>query len=51
MKKKKWILAVLIAVSFIVALWYSYRFFRLEIIRASMELDLPGWLQALIWGW
>lgn len=51
MKNKKWILAVLIAVSFIVALWYSYRFFRLEIIRASLEWDLPGWLQVWIWGW
>lgn len=51
MKKKKWILAVLIAVAFIMALRYSYRFFRLEIIRASLEWDLPRWLQVLIWGW
>lgn len=51
MNKKKWILAVLIAVAFILALWYSYRFFRLEIIRASLEWDLPGWLLDLIWGW
>lgn len=51
MKNKKWILAVLIAVTFILALRYSYGFFRLDIIRYSLELDLPGWLQALIWGW
>lgn len=51
MKNKKWILAVLIAASLILALWYSCRFFRLEIIRASLALDLPGWLKALIWGW
>ena len=51
MKKNKWILAVLIAASFLLALRVSYEFFRLEIIRASLEWDLPGWLQALIWGW
>lgn len=51
MKKKKWILAVLIAVSFILALRYSYGFFRLDIIRASLGCDLPGWLQAWVWGW
>lgn len=51
MKKNKWILAVLIAESLLLALWYSYRFFRLDIIRASLELDLPGWLQVWIWGW
>lgn len=51
MINKKWILAVLIAVTFILAIWYSYGFFRLEIIRASLEWDLPGWLQALILGW
>lgn len=51
MKKKKWILAVSIATFSLLALWYSYRFFRLEIIRASLEWDLPGWLQAWLWGW
>lgn len=51
MKNKKWILAVLIAVSFILAIWYSYGFFRLEIIPASLEWDLPGWIQAWLWGW
>ena len=51
MKNKKWILAVLIAVTFILALRYSYGFFRLDIIRASMVWDLPWWLQELVWGW
>lgn len=51
MKKKRWILAVLIAVTFIVALRFSYELFRLDIIRASLEWDLPGWIQALLWGW
>ena len=51
MNKQKWILAVLIAASFILALRYSYEFFRLDIIRASLEWDLPGWLQAWLWGW
>ena len=51
MRNKKWILAVLIAASLLLALWYSYRIFRLEIIRASLEWDLPGWLQVWIWGW
>ena len=51
MRNKKWILAVLIAASLFLALLYSYRFIRLEIIRASLEWDLPGWLQVLIWGW
>ena len=50
MKKKKWILDVLIAASLLMALWYSYRIFRLEIIRASLEWDLPGCLQVWIWG-
>ena len=51
MKKKKWILAVLIAASLLLALLYSYRIFRLAIIRETLEWDLPGWLQAWIWGW
>ena len=51
MKNRKVVIAILIAISLILALWYSYRFFRLEIIRSSIEWDLPGWLQAWIWGW
>lgn len=51
MKNKKIVLAILVAISLILALWYSYGFFRLEIVRASLELYLPGWLQAWLWGW
>lgn len=51
MNNKKWILAVLIAASLLLALWYSYRIFRLEIIRASLEWDFPWWIQVWIWGW
>lgn len=51
MKKRKRILAVLIAASLLLTLWYSWRVLRLEIIRASLAWDLPGWIQALIWGW
>lgn len=51
MKNRKVVLAILIAISLILALLYSYRLFRLAIIRATLEWDLPGWLQAMIWGW
>lgn len=49
--RKKIILIILIALSLAVVLGYSYEFFRLAIIRATINLPLPGWLQALIWGW
>lgn len=51
MKKKKRILVFLIVATFLFALSYSYGIFRLSIIRASLEWDLPGWLLPLIWGW
>lgn len=51
MKNRRVVLAILVAVSLILALLYSYRFFRLAIIRETLEWDLPGWLQAIIWGW
>lgn len=51
MKNRKIILSVLIAVTLLLALWYSYGFFRLGIIRASLEWDLPEWLQSWLWGW
>lgn len=47
----KIILIILIALTLAVALGYSWGFFRLAIIRATINLPLPGWLQALIWGW
>lgn len=48
--RRKIILIILIALTLAVALWYSYSFSRLAIIRATINLPLPGWLQALIWG-
>lgn len=51
MKNRRVVLAILVTVSLILALLYSYRFFRLAIIRETLEWDLPGWLQALILGW
>lgn len=49
--RRKIILIILIALSLAVALWYSWGFFRLAVIRATINLPLPGWLQNLIWGW
>ncbi len=51
MKNKKWIFAVLIVVVLLLALRYLYGFYRIYIIRASLEWDLPWWLQKLLWGW
>lgn len=49
--RRKIIVIILIALSLAVALGYSYGFFRLAIIRATINLPLPGWIQNLIWGW
>lgn len=49
--RKKIILIVLIALSLAVALGYSYEFFRLAIIRATIHLPLPEWVKVFIWGW
>ena len=49
--RRKIILIILIVVTLAVAMWYSYGFLRLTIIRSTINLPLPGWLQALIWGW
>lgn len=49
--RRKIILIILIALSLAVALGYSYEFFRLAIIRATIDYPLPGWIQNLIWGW
>ena len=49
--RRKTILIILVVLSLAAALWYSYDFLRLAIIRATINLPLPGWLQALIWGW
>lgn len=47
--RRKIILIIMMALSLAVALGYS--FFRLAIIRATINLPLPGWIQNLIWGW
>lgn len=49
--KRKIIIIMIIAVTLAAALGYSYGFLRLAIIRATINLPLPGWLQNLIWGW
>lgn len=49
--KRKIILAMLIIIALVAALVYSWDLFRLAIIRATIDLPLPGWLQAIIWGW
>lgn len=49
--KRKIILAMLIFIALVAALGYSYGFLRLAIIRATINLPLPGWIQNLIWGW
>nr|DAG68251.1 MAG TPA: hypothetical protein [Caudoviricetes sp.] len=49
--RRKIIVIILIALSLAVAMWYSYGFLRLAIIRATINLPLPGWLQNIIWGW
>lgn len=49
--RRKIILIILIALSLTVALRYSWGFFRLVVIKATIHIPLPGWLQAIIWGW
>lgn len=49
--KRKVILTILVLLTLTVALGYSYEFFRLAIIRSTINLPLPGWLQNIIWGW
>lgn len=52
MKNKKWILAIAIVIAVIVAIVYSFDTYgRLLLIRWTINMDLPGWLQALLWGW
>lgn len=52
MKNKKWILAITIVLAVIVAIVYSFETYgRLLLIRWTMHMNLPGWLQALLWGW
>lgn len=52
MKNKKWILAIAIVIAVIVAIVYSFEAYgRLLLIRWTMNMDLLGWIQALLWGW
>lgn len=52
MKNKKWILVIAILLAVIVAIVYSFETYgRLLLIRWTMKMDLPGWLQAMLWGW
>lgn len=49
--RRKIILIVLIVLSLAVALWYSWGFFRLGIIRATINLPLPGWCSCWCAAW
>nr|DAH41769.1 MAG TPA: Camelysin metallo-endopeptidase [Caudoviricetes sp.] len=49
--RRKIILIILIALTLAVALGYSWGFFRLTVIKATIHIPLPGWIQNLIWGW
>ena len=49
--RRKIIVIILVVLSLVVALWYSWGFFRLGVIKATIHIPLPGWAQNLIWGW
>lgn len=49
--KRRIIIIMLILITLAFALRYSYDFLRLAIIRSTINLPLPGWLQNLVWGW
>lgn len=49
--KRKIIIIMLIAITLAAAMWYSWGFFRMTVIKATIHIPLPGWLQNLIWGW
>ena len=49
--KRKIIIIMLIAITLAAAMWYSWGFFRLGVIKATIHIPLPGWAQNLIWGW
>lgn len=50
-RRCKRILDALIVTTVIVALAVCWHFFRLEVIRATLHLPLPGWLKRFLWGW
>lgn len=49
--KRKIIIVILAGITLAAALAYSWGLFRLAVIKATIHLPLPGWLQAIIWGW
>lgn len=49
--RRKIFIIILIVITLVVALGYSWGFFRLAIIRATIHLPLPGWILSLLWGW
>lgn len=49
--RRKIFIIILIVITLAAALGYSYGFFRLAIIRATINLPLPGWILSLLWGW
>lgn len=49
--RRKIIIIMLVIITLVAALGYSYEFFRLAIIRATINLPLPGWILSLLWGW
>lgn len=49
--RRKIILIILVVLFLVVALWYSWGFFRLAVIKATIHIPLPAWAQNLIWGW
>lgn len=48
--RRKIFIIILIVITLAAAMWYSYGFFRLAIIRATINLPLPGWILSLLWG-
>lgn len=52
MNKRRVFLAAAILVSLLVAVWYAARtFFRLELIKMTIDAELPWWLLRALWGW
>lgn len=49
--RRKIVLALLILLAVALVLAQSWETIRFAIIRATVGYDLPGWLQAFLWGW
>ena len=49
--KRRIIIIMLILITLAFALRYGYGFFRLAVIRATINMPLPEWVKAFIWGW